>query len=471
MLLKPTLPVTPPLRGWGATDKHRRRVRLLLLYCSYILILAGGGWGIYLALCAKWSLVVLDFSLAAVGGFALAFSLSDRLRAAALLAGPTLLVFLSVLCLFDVPVAGGSRSLHLHLLSLAAGSHLLFRAEKPHLRFGLPMLSLTAFLIFGAGDFGVMSPELLPPPEVRVVGAWINYLIFIVTISAILVIMQADVTVRNEIEDDLRRAIAEGHFMVYYQAQTSDEGGQVVGAEALLRWQHPQRGMIPPNRFIPIAEETGLIVPIGDWVLKTACAQLVSWATDPRTAGLTLAVNVSASQFRQPDFVAHVLSIVELSGIQSSRLKLELTESMLVKDIDDVIQKMMALKARGIGLSLDDFGTGFSSLSYLKRLPLDQLKIDQDFVRDLLTDSKNQTIARALISLGGDLGLSVIAEGVETESQHAWLRDNGCHLFQGFLFSKPVPVDEFEALVNRSSAMSQCDPAVSIEPRHSIDTV
>jgi EAL domain-containing protein (putative c-di-GMP-specific phosphodiesterase class I) len=282
----------------------------------------------------------------------------------------------------------------------------------------------------------------------------------------VLHIMQADITARNAMESDLRAAVAQDQFILHFQPQMG-EAGEVIGAEALVRWLHPERGMIPPGKFIPVAEESGLILPIGDWVLKKACTQLVAWAQDPATAGLTLAVNVSAHQFRQPDFVAQVMAIVERSGVQPARLKLELTESMLVKDVEDVIGKMSQLQARGVGFSLDDFGTGYSSLSYLKRLPLDQLKIDQSFVRDLLSDPNDMAIARTVVSLGQSLGLSVIAEGVETEGQRNWLSANGCHAFQGYLFSKPLPIAEFEAFTRRRHGDAQAQQpaaAVSAQP-------
>ena len=223
----------------------------------------------------------------------------------------------------------------------------------------------------------------------------------------------------------------------------------MTGAEALVRWQHPRRGLVPPAEFIPLAEETGLILPLGDWVLETACAQLVAWATRPEMAHLTLAVNVSARQFRHPDFVEQVLAVLDHSGANPQKLKLELTESLLLDDVEDIIAKMTALKAHGVGFSLDDFGTGYSSLSYLKRLPLDQLKIDQSFVRDVLTDPDDAAIARTIVALAQSLGLDVIAEGVETEEQRDFLERNGCHAYQGYLFSRPLPLEEFERFQNR----------------------
>ncbi|MGH6647607.1 putative bifunctional diguanylate cyclase/phosphodiesterase [Aquabacterium sp.] len=432
------------------SDKHRRRVKLLLLLGSCMVMAVGGAWAVYFTLNAHWAPMALNSAVAAIGSFALVCTLTDRLRTASLLSVPALFVVICTFCLFiDVPWEGVPRSVHMHLLTLAAAAILLFRGEKPILRIGLPLLCFATCLFFSGSNFGFRELQFLPPLEVRAVGVWINNAVCLVMLGLVMAIMQADVTARNAIEADLRTAVAEGHFLLHYQLQIGDDG-RIIGAEALLRWQHPKRGLIPPGKFIPLAEETGLIVPIGDWVLRTACAQLVAWADDPRTAGLTLAVNVSASQFRQPDFVAQVLNVVKLSGVQPARLKLELTESMLVKDIEDVVHKMGTLQAHGVGFSLDDFGTGFSSLSYLKRLPLGQIKIDQSFVRDLSTDSSDMAIVRTLIALGKSLGLTVIAEGVETEDQHAWLRDNDCHFFQGYLFGRPVPLDQFEALVFRS---------------------
>jgi diguanylate cyclase (GGDEF)-like protein/PAS domain S-box-containing protein len=260
--------------------------------------------------------------------------------------------------------------------------------------------------------------------------------------------MQAAVTARAALEVDLRAGLQAGQFLLYYQVQVST-AGLATGAEALVRWLHPQRGMVSPVEFIPLAEETGLILPLGRWVLKTACAQLVAWAAMPDTAHLSLAVNVSPRQFHHPDFVADVMAVVAQSGVNPHKLKLELTESMLVHDIEDIVVKMTALKGIGVRFSLDDFGTGYSSLSYLKRLPLDQLKIDQSFVREVFTDINDGAIAQAIIALSQTMGLSVIAEGVETEEQKEFLARLGCQSYQGFLFSRPLPLIEFERLITR----------------------
>ncbi len=254
--------------------------------------------------------------------------------------------------------------------------------------------------------------------------------------------MEIDVLKRATLEKDLRVAIEERQFLLHYQAQMA--GGQLTGAEVLVRWQHPQRGMVSPLEFIPLAEETGLILPLGLWVLETACTQLAVWAARPEMAHLTIAVNVSAHQFRQPDFVDKVLETLKNTRANPQRLKLELTESLLVSNVEEVIEKMFALKAKGVGFSLDDFGTGFSSLSYLKRLPLDQLKIDRSFVRDVLSDPNDASIARTIIALAQSLGLGVIAEGVETADQRDFLAGAGCHAYQGYFFSRPLPLEDFE---------------------------
>ncbi|MBI3711945.1 MAG: EAL domain-containing protein [Burkholderiales bacterium] len=260
--------------------------------------------------------------------------------------------------------------------------------------------------------------------------------------------METAVNQRVALEADIRQALQSQQFLLHYQVQIVGDQ-ELIGAEVLLRWQHPQRGLVQPGDFIPMAEETGLILPLGLWVLETACQQLALWARHPTTAHLTLAVNVSALQIKQHQFVDQVLEVLERTGANPQRLKLELTESLLVDDIEDIIQKMVALKAKGVGFSLDDFGTGYSSLTYLKRLPLDQLKIDRSFVQDVLIDPNDAAIAKTIVALADKLGFTVIAEGVETKEQKEFLIDNACYTFQGFLFGRPLPLKEFEVFIKR----------------------
>jgi EAL domain-containing protein (putative c-di-GMP-specific phosphodiesterase class I) len=251
---------------------------------------------------------------------------------------------------------------------------------------------------------------------------------------------------------DLRQAIAGQQFLLYYQAQVNEQY-VITGVEVLVRWRHPERGMVSPADFIPLAEETGLILPIGNWVLESACEQLALWAQQSELAHLSLAINVSARQFRESSFVAQVLAALERTGANPQRLKLELTESILLADVADVINKMSILKTKGIGFAIDDFGTGYSSLAYLKQLPIEKLKIDQSFVRNILIASNEVAITKAIIAMADSLGLSVIAEGVETRAQSELLASLGCHNYQGYLFSRPVPVAEFELLARRGCSV------------------
>jgi predicted signal transduction protein with EAL and GGDEF domain len=258
--------------------------------------------------------------------------------------------------------------------------------------------------------------------------------------------MQTKVTQRAGMEAALRVAIEQQQFLLHYQPQV-DSDGRVTGAETLVRWQHPNRGMVFPGEFIALAETSGLILPLGKWILASACQQIAQWAHLPGLQQLTVSVNVSALQLMQPDFVDQVEQALEQSGANPHRLKLELTESVLVSDVAKTIDKMLALKARGVGFSLDDFGTGYSSLTFLKLLPLDQLKIDQSFVRDILIDSNDAAIAKMVIALGDSLNLMVIAEGVETQEQRDYLAQHGCFAYQGYLFGRPMAVDAFETWV------------------------
>jgi diguanylate cyclase (GGDEF)-like protein len=279
--------------------------------------------------------------------------------------------------------------------------------------------------------------------------------------------MQAAVTSRATLDNDLHEALRGSQFLLYYQPQV-DDTRRLTGVEALLRWQHPLRGLVAPGDFISHTEETGLILPLGLWVLETACAQLVKWADQPGMAHLSLAVNVSARQFHQPDFVSQLRAVLDSSGANPKKLKLELTESLLLDDVEDTIAKMIDLKAIGVGFSLDDFGTGYSSLAYLKRLPLDQLKIDQSFVRDILSDPNDATIACTIVALAHSMGLAVIAEGVETAEQLAFLAANGCKAYQGYLFSRPLSLADFEKLARQTcsavDAGSTKSPATDREP-------
>ncbi|BEU95681.1 EAL domain-containing protein [Acidovorax sp. DW039] len=270
--------------------------------------------------------------------------------------------------------------------------------------------------------------------------------------------MQVAINQRVQLENDLQKAIFEGEFELHYQPQQRLDG-RIVGVEGLVRWRHPERGLIAPGGFIAVAEESELIVPIGYWVLRTACAQLAAWKSDPRYQHVQVSVNVSARQFRQPDFVERVVEILRETGAQAHLLKLELTESLVLDDVDDTIAKMEQLKTKGVRFSVDDFGTGYSSLAYLTRLPLDQLKIDQSFVRNLGAKQTDDVIVQTIIGMARNLELDVIAEGVETVEQRDTLARYGCHYFQGYLLGKPMPLHELEALLGHDPALPAVDAA------------
>lgn len=255
--------------------------------------------------------------------------------------------------------------------------------------------------------------------------------------------MQAELETRMGLVTDLEQAMAKKELQLFFQKQVNAQG-RTFGAEVLLRWAHPTRGLVSPAQFIPLAEETGIIVPIGLWVLREACRQLKVWQAQPSLRDLSLAVNVSARQFHQADFVEQVNRILVQTAAKPSHLKLELTETVVLEHVEETIAKMRELKVLGISFSMDDFGTGYSSLQYLKRLPLDQIKIDQGFVADITTDANDAAIVQTIIAMTDALGLNVIAEGVETLEQKEFLAQRGCHAFQGYYFGRPMPLTEFE---------------------------
>ncbi|MCC5882592.1 MAG: EAL domain-containing protein [Halomonas sp.] len=263
--------------------------------------------------------------------------------------------------------------------------------------------------------------------------------------------MQAVAVRRALFESELRQAERRNELQLHYQIQV-DRHGSATGVEALLRWRHPEYGMVPPYDFIPIAEESYLIISIGHWALMSACRQLAEWAGDAETAGLSMAVNISPLQFQQADFVERLEEVLQVTGAYPERLKLELTENLFLQEPDAVRDTMLRIKALGVRFSLDDFGTGYSSLSYLNRLPLDQLKIDQSFVRPLFEDVANEVICASIIDLARNLGLEVIAEGVETQAHRDWLEQQGCHAFQGYLFGRPVPMSTLRVQLRELAA-------------------
>ncbi len=411
-----------------------------------LLIVLGIGWAAFFSTKGAWAIVTMDLGMLAVGIAIAVLTRYKRTRVAFFLLVISMFIVISGVCLLlDVPSVQAPRSTHNFLLVLALAALVFLRDDSAAMRYGVTGICCVGFVVLASWPVGIDMAYALPD-GMRVWGTWVNNTFSALGVYALAHVMVSDLAEHSAMEMALRKGLVRGEFFLTYQPQVTYEG-HVVGAEVLLRWRHPKLGLVPPDEFIPLAEQTGLILPLGAWVLGTACSQLVEWAAKPGLHALTLSVNVSVRQFRQADFVHQVQSVMERTGVLPSRLKLELTESSLVHDMDDIIAKMDQLKALGVGFSLDDFGTGYSSLNYLKRLPLDQLKIDQSFVRDILTDSNDAAIARMVIGLGDSLHFAVIAEGVETLGQQQFLMQNGCHLFQGYLFSRPVPVEAFEAYV------------------------
>jgi EAL domain-containing protein (putative c-di-GMP-specific phosphodiesterase class I) len=455
-----------PANSLGA--RHLRRVALLLTASGWLTAVMTLGWTLWLGFMVNWQVALIPAPGVVCGLLAVWFAARGRPYVGGAIEGIGLFAVVCLTCLFlDQTTARMPRTTHLFLVPLATGMYMGMRGSAATLRHATVAFIFVTFALLASTSLG-NHPDFNLPDELRVVGGVINTVAATLAMYVGVFIMQADVEARNAYEADLREAIRSGQLTLYYQPQV-DHTGQVLGAEALLRWPHPRRGMISPAEFIPLAEKSGLILPMGDWVMGTACMHLAELARDPETAHLTIAVNVSVHQIRRPDFVVKTMAAIERHDINPRLLKLELTESVFARDMDDLIAKMKSLKQYGVTFSLDDFGTGYSSLSYLKRLPLDQLKIDQAFVRDLLTHDRDLAIAKTVIELGAKLDMTVIAEGVETREQRQILTSMGCSHFQGYLFGKPMPLDQLVARIHQAAGgeLSATAPApLAVEAPH-----
>lgn len=426
----------------------QRRERRMRMLASLVLLLVGSLWGIFFSLRGNWGIVLVDLLMILCGIGVFILTLRNQVRLANLLLfGVIILVIVATTLLMDPHTAAAPRATHLYLLPIAVAALMAFRDERLWLRYGVALLCLGLFVVLASSSWSPTSAYHLPD-DVRVSGSWVQSVAAMLMLFALLHILQSDTAERSMLDRDLEVALREQQFVLHYQPQLN-RAGKVMGAEVLIRWQHPQRGLVAPAEFIGHAEKTGMIIPIGQWVLAQAVRQLRIWRDDPRYAGIGLAVNISQKQFRQASFVPDMLRLIDEHAIDARRLDLELTETLIVQDIDDLLRKMTALVERGVRFSLDDFGTGFSSLSHLKRLPLNTLKIDRSFICDVLTDSSSETIVRTVIALGQSMGMTVIAEGVETEAQQQFLLSNGCMQFQGYLFSKPLPLQAFTEFVDK----------------------
>ncbi|QTL03411.1 EAL domain-containing protein [Aquabacter sp. L1I39] len=425
-------------------EGHARRVQAMVMLQGGAMTLLGLSWFAWALSMHRPLLAVTDLALGIAGVTLFSLVARGRLRTATILTAHVSPLLLALLCLFDNPSPDIPRSTHLFFLPMAAGGYFAFRQHDIYLRLVLPAVYLVAFLVFALTPLKFTDPAWLIPPFAEWTAAWLNTVCALLALVVTVVLMHADLTERHAREKELRSAIARADFTLHFQPQVDLER-RVLGAEALLRWRHPTRGEVGPDAFIALAEETGLIVPIGDWVLRAACAQLARWHARPETAHLTLAVNISASQFLQPDFVETAIGVIQRSGVAPSKLRLELTESMSTDDIAATAAKMQALREIGIVWSLDDLGSGYSTLQGLSRLPFGQIKIDQSFVATMGSDTPDTHIVEAVTTLSARLSLALVAEGVETEEQFRKLVELGCRGFQGYLFGRPMEVGAFEA--------------------------
>lgn len=432
-----------PELGEAPEVRRGRRILRMLLAVGAIMLVLGLAWSAFFAWREAWAAAAVELALAVLGLSLIATTRCGRTRMASWLAFTGLFLFVCVFALvLDAPTAAVPRTTHLFLLVEAACVHYLLRGEKPWLRYGAMAVLLSAFVWFAATPAGVPHRHAIAD-GIRSTAIWVNLVTVALSLLVVLRLAESDIDEHRILHRGLRDALSNRRFELFYQPQV-DAGGRVVGAEALLRWRDPARGLVAPAGFIQAAEETGFILPLGQWALAAACQRLRAWQDSPSLRHLRLSVNVSALQLRQPDFVEQVLDALARSGADARQLTLELTESMLLRDVEDAAAKMRALHAAGVRLSLDDFGMGYSSLSYLRQMPFGELKIDRAFTAEIARDAHAATITRNMLQLGRDLGIEVVAEGVEQAEQAALLRQQGCGLFQGHLFGRAVAAARFE---------------------------
>lgn len=424
---------------------HQTRVANALSIVSKVLICVAVIWSVLLAFHEAWVFIWVEVFVALVGITTLILNAKGYTRNAIFLLITSLFCCTLGLCLFlDLPNDTAPRTAHIYFLPIGVLSYWLLLKENKLIRLSMLILCLVAFIIFSSSLLGTPIEGLGTAETGRVVGAWVNSIVAMLLVALVLYVFYSDFSVRTQIEKDLSLALPRNQLELYYQSQVN-EAGDVKGAEVLLRWNHPKLGVILPNEFIPLAEKTGIIVSLGRQVLLKACEQISIWSANESTADLFLSVNVSVQEINESDFVDSVLTTIKQTGVDASKLKLEITESVLIRNAEETIKKIQALKNYGVIFSLDDFGTGFSSLSYLKALPISQLKIDRSFISHMTKSHKGAKIVESTILLGQDLDLEVIAEGVETEAQLNFLQSHNCQLFQGYYFSKPLSRGDFES--------------------------
>ena len=432
----------------GGTDasfegSHSRRLVFAYKAGSLVAIAMGLGWGVAFLSMQWWLLAGAEVLLVLVGAVSWLLIHRGYLSVALIISELAFLAFTVFFCLvYDVPSDAVPRVSHLYLLVLAMLGYINYLRTRSKLQLCIIAMCLVAFVSYAS--FELSFPFAQPIPDAfRAGSAWINVLLSTAMLCGCTYAMQLEFARTSSMARELQAALWNRELSLHYQPLVNRDG-QTLGAEALMRWQSPRRGAVSPADFIPHAEQAGLMPEIGAWVLGEACRTLALWAQSPATRHLTLAVNVSASQFLDNGFEDAVLKVIAAHDIDPHKLTLELTESVMVVDMDVVVAKMHVLRAVGVGIALDDFGTGYSALGYLRQLPLNQLKMDRSFVQDMLENERSASLARSILRLGKDMGIIVLAEGVETQEQFSFLLDNGCAEFQGYLFGRPVPREQFD---------------------------
>lgn len=435
----------------GNDDKQSRRLIHAYKAASLVVVVIGLAWCGIFAVHQWWLLAFAELVFACIGLASWMLIRAGRLNAALINSELTLLAFAIGFCLmFDVPSEDYPRVSHLYLPVLAMLGYINYVRRKTKIQLVIIAACLAAFIAFSSADLHFSFAQPISD-DARVFGTWINSILATLMMAGGILALEREFAQHKGMEKQLRAAVRRNEFELFFQPQI-DRAGQVVGAEALMRWKHPQRGYVSPTEFISIVEDLKLMPLVGGWVLSEAARTLVRWADDPNLRHLTLAVNVSASQFSVQGFERSVQELISAHQIDPARLKLELTESVFVSGMTDVVAKMNAMRNTGISFALDDFGTGYSSLSYLRKLPIRQLKIDRSFVQEAVENPRAGALIQSIVRMGRDLDLVVMAEGVETAAQHKFLLDAGCHEFQGYHFGRPVPLETFEDFARTKAA-------------------
>lgn len=434
-------------------EEYRHHLAVVLKATALAGFVLGAVWLVVFGLAGQWHLVFAETILAVAILPCFLIGKSSHFSTGLQLAQMVCIVFVVMFCLlFDVPNDAAPRSTQAFLLVIALAGYINNRRAPDRYQEIIIGMALLAFIALSSTNFALPNDHRMPD-TMRVYSAWSNYLVSTGMLCVGLAVIQMEFSHHAKVGRELRLALLNNEFELFFQPQV-DTNRHIVGAEALIRWNHPTRGLLSPAEFIPVAERTGLMPNLGGWVIKEACKVLEEWRSNQTTKEISLSVNISADQFLAPDFVQTLIANANVHGVDASRLKLELTESVFVANVESVISKMKALTNAGFEISLDDFGTGYSSLSYLRCLPLTQLKIDRSFVGGVLRDKKDAALARNIVQMGHDLQLQVLAEGIETHEQFEFMRTSGCQAFQGFLFGRPVNSTEFLATVLKENVPS-----------------